>query len=131
MYAYELLLVQVHSSTPSRHLYLFSSRAPVRASSELAIFHDEEGLSPNFSTFSTFNKFLIINLFALDNNKNGNLFLIRFDQICPNWIKLDQIWISHLSKNVSIKSCHIYHENKHGQFFFRSDQFKTVQVYQT
>ena len=25
-------------------------------------------------------------------NKNGNLFLIRFDQICPNWIKLDQIW---------------------------------------
>ena len=34
------------------------------------------------------------------------------------WIKLDQISISHLSKNVNIKSCHIYHENNHGQLFW-------------
>ena len=45
-----------------------------------------------FPNFSTFYKFLIINLVFLDNNKNDNLFLISFDQICPNWIKLDQIW---------------------------------------
>ena len=33
------------------------------------------------------------------------------------------MWISHLSKNVTIKSCHNYHENKHGQLFWiRSDQ---------
>ena len=79
---------------------------------------------PKFSTFSTFYKFLIFftNLLALD-YKNSNLFLIRFDQICPKQIKLDRIWISHLSKNVNIKSCHIYHENNHGQLFLtRSDK---------
>ena len=79
-----------------------------------------------FFHFSTFYKFFIINLFALDNNKNGNLFLIRFDQICPNWIKLDQIWISHLSKKCYYKTCHVYRENKlikHGQLFWiKSDQ---------
>ena len=26
---------------------------------------------------------------------------------------MDQIWISHLSKNLTNKSCHMYHENKH------------------
>ena len=39
------------------------------------------------------------------------LFWIFLDQICPKWIKLDQTWsnwISHQSKNVTIKSCHIY-----------------------
>ena len=39
-------------------------------------------------------------------------FLIFLDQICPKWIKLDQIEISHQSKNVTIKSCHIYKQNK-------------------
>ena len=63
-----------------------------------------------------------VRVLALD-DKYGNFFLIRLDQICPKWIKLDQIWISHLSKNVTIKSCHNYHENKHGQLFWiRSDQ---------
>ena len=52
-----------------------------------------------------------INLFLLD-NKYGHLFWIRFDQIRSNLIKLNQMWISHLSKNVNIKSCHNYHENK-------------------
>ena len=42
---------------------------------------------------------------------------IRSVQNGSNLIKLDQIRISHLSKNVTIKSCHIYHENKHGQLF--------------
>ena len=39
------------------------------------------------------------------------LFLIFLDQIRPKWIKLDQTWsnwISQQSKNVTIKSCHIY-----------------------
>ena len=48
---------------------------------------------------------------------------IRSVQNGSNLIKLDQMWISHLSKNVTIKSCHNYHENKHGQLFWiRSDQ---------
>ena len=52
-----------------------------------------------------------------------NFFWIRSDQICPKWIKMDQIWISHLSKNVTIKPCYVYHENKHGQLIWiRSDQ---------
>ena len=36
------------------------------------------------------------------------------DQICQKWIRLDPIWVFHLSKNVTIKSCHIYHENRQG-----------------
>ena len=36
-------------------------------------------------------------------------YLIRPVQTGSYWIKLDQIWISHLSKNVTIKSWHIYY----------------------
>ena len=51
------------------------------------------------------------------------LFWLRLDQICPKWIKLDQIGLLTNLKNVTIKSCHNYHENKHGQLFWiRSDQ---------
>ena len=45
------------------------------------------------------------------------LFLIFLDQICPKWIKLDQIGFPHQSKNVTIKSC-IYREDKNGCFVF-------------
>ena len=50
------------------------------------------------------------------------------DQICPKWIKLDQTWSNlikldqigfpHQSKNVTIKSCHIYRKDKNGCFVF-------------
>ena len=46
------------------------------------------------------------------------LFLIFLDQICPNWIKLDQIGFPHQSKNVTIKICHIYRKDKNGCFVF-------------
>jgi hypothetical protein len=49
------------------------------------------------------------------------LVLIFLDQICPKWIKLDQTctnWISHQSKNVTVKSCHIYKKDKKGCFVF-------------
>ena len=49
------------------------------------------------------------------------LFLIFLDQICPKWIKLDQTcsnWISRQSKNVNIKSCHIYKKDKNGRSVF-------------
>jgi len=47
-----------------------------------------------------------------------NFFWIKSDQICPKWIKMDQIWISHLSKHVTIKRCTFkLNENKHGQLF--------------
>ena len=49
------------------------------------------------------------------------LFLIFLDLIRPKWIKLDQTWskwISHQSKNVTIKSCHIYRKDKNGRFVF-------------
>ena len=52
------------------------------------------------------------------------MFLIFFDQICPKWITLDQIGFPHQSKNVTIKSCHIYRTDKNGCFvfdFFGSD----------
>ena len=73
---------------------------------------------PKFSTFSTFYKFIIffINLLTLY-NKYGHFVLIRLDQICPKWIKLDQMCIFHLSKNVTIKSCQIYLKNNHDQLF--------------
>ena len=45
------------------------------------------------------------------------LFLIFFDQTCPKWIKLDQIGFPHQSKNVTIKSCHIYRKDKNGYLF--------------
>ena len=70
--------------------------------------------SPNFTNSWYFQSIycpLIINM------------VLFLDQICPKWIKLDQMWTSHLSKNVTIKSCHNYHENKHGQLFWiNSDQ---------
>ena len=46
------------------------------------------------------------------------LFLIFLDQIRPKWIKLDQIGFSRQSKNVAIKSCHVYRKDKNGCFFF-------------
>ena len=46
------------------------------------------------------------------------LFLIFLDQICPKWIKLDQIGFSHLYKNVTIKSCHIFKKNKNDHIIF-------------
>jgi hypothetical protein len=60
-------------------------------------------------------------------------FWIFLDQICPKWIKLDQTWsnwISHQSKNVTIKSCHIYKKDNNGCFildFFGSDLSKVDQ----
>ena len=60
---------------------------------------------------------------------------IFLDQIRPKWDKLDQTWsnwISHQSKNVSIKSCHIYKKNKNGCFiihFFGSDLSKMDQTW--
>ena len=46
------------------------------------------------------------------------LFFDFLDQICPKWIKLDQIGFPHQSKNVTIKSCHIYRMDKNGYFVF-------------
>ena len=46
------------------------------------------------------------------------LFLIFLDQICPKWIKLDKTLDFHQSKIVTIKSRHIYHEDKNGYFIF-------------
>ena len=59
------------------------------------------------------------------------LFWIFLDQICPKWIKLDQIGFPHRSKNVTIKSCHIYKKDKNGCFildFFGSDLSKMDQT---
>jgi len=65
--------------------------------------------------------------------------------ICPKWIKLDQTWsdlieldqtwskcISHQSKNVTVKSCHIYKKDENGRFiwdFFGSDLSKMDQTW--
>ena len=46
------------------------------------------------------------------------LFFIFLDQICPKWIKLDQTGFPHQSKNVTIKSCHIFKKNKNSRFIF-------------
>ena len=51
---------------------------------------------------------------------------IKSVQNGSNLIKLDQIWISHRSKNVNLKRCHIYHE-KTWSTFFGSNQIKSVQ----
>ena len=51
------------------------------------------------------------------------LLLIRLDQICPKWIKLDQNEFLTNQKIVNIKSCHIYHEDKNGHFV--SDQIES------
>ena len=67
--------------------------------------------------------------------KMAVLFLIFLDQIRPKWIKLDQTWsnwISHQSKNLTIKSCHIYSKDKNGRFvfdFFWSDLSKMDQTW--
>ena len=67
--------------------------------------------------------------------KMAVLFLIFLDQIRPKWIKLDQTWsnwISHQSKKVTIKSCHIYRKDKNGCFvfdFFGSDPSKMDQTW--
>ena len=45
------------------------------------------------------------------------LFFIFLDQICPKWIKLDQIGFITNLKNVTIKSCHIYRKDKMAVFF--------------
>ena len=46
------------------------------------------------------------------------LFLIFLDQICPKWIKLDQIGFPHQCKNVTITICHIYRKDKNGCLVF-------------
>ena len=62
------------------------------------------------------------------------LFWIRSVQNGSNLIKLDQTWsnwISHKSKNVSLKSFHIYKKNKNACLileFFGSDLFKMDQT---
>jgi hypothetical protein len=60
--------------------------------------------------------------------------LIKLDQTWSNLIKLDQTWskwISHKSKNVTIKSCHIYKKDKNVCLifdFFGSDLSKMDQT---
>ena len=55
------------------------------------------------------------------------VFLIFFDQIYPKWIKLDLIGFPHQSKNVPIKSCHIYRKAKNGCFIFDFFVIRSVQ----
>ena len=46
-------------------------------------------------------------------------FLIFWDQICPKWIKLDQIgFLTFYYKKLSQKSCHIYKKDKNDCLFF-------------
>ena len=59
------------------------------------------------------------------------LFLIFLDQICPKWIKLDQIGFPHQSKNVTIKSCHIYKKDKMFLIFFDQICPKWIKLDQT
>ena len=54
-------------------------------------------------------------------------FLIFLDQICPKWIKLDQIGFPHQSKSVPIKICHIYRKGKNGCFVFDFFWIRSVQ----
>ena len=67
--------------------------------------------------------------------KMAILFLIFLDQIRPKWIKLDQTWsnwISRQSKNVTIKSCHIFKKDKNSRSifdFFGSDLSKMDQTW--
>ena len=61
--------------------------------------------------------------------------LSKMDQTWSTLIKLDQTWskwISHQSKNVTIKSCHIYKKDKNGCFildFFGSNLIKLDQTW--
>ena len=67
----------------------------------------------------TYQKMLVYKVVTfLKGIKMAVLFLIFLDQISPKWIKLDQIGFPHLSKNVKIKSCHIYRMDKNGCFVF-------------
>ena len=64
--------------------------------------------------------------------KMAVLFLIFLDQIRPKWIKLDQIGFSRQSKNVTMKSCHIFRKDKNGCLvfdFFGSDLSKMDQTW--
>ena len=59
------------------------------------------------------------------------LFWIFLDQICPKWIKLDQIGFLTKSKNVSLKSFQIYKKDKDACLildFFGSDLSKMDQT---
>ena len=59
------------------------------------------------------------------------IFWIRSVQNGSNLIKLDQIGFPHGSKNVTIKSCHIYIKDKNGCFvidFFGSDLSKMDKI---
>ena len=61
----------------------------------------------------------------------ADLFFFFFDQIFPKCIKLDQIGFPLQSKNVTIKSCHIYRNDKNDGFvfdFFGSDMSKMDQT---
>ena len=56
----------------------------------------------------------------------------KMDQTWSNLIKLDQIGFPRQSKNVTIKSCHIFKKNKNGCFvfdFFGSDPSKMDQTW--
>ena len=60
-----------------------------------------------------------------------DFFWIRSVQNVSNLIKLDQIGFPHRSKNVTIKSCHIFRKDKDGCFvfdFFGSDLSKLDQT---
>ena len=59
--------------------------------------------------------------------KMAVLFLIFMDQICPKWIKLDQIGFPHQSRNVTIKSCHISRKDKNSCFVSDFFWIKSVQ----
>jgi hypothetical protein len=59
------------------------------------------------------------------------IFLIRSVQNGSNLIKVDLIGFPHKSKNVTIKSCHIYRKDKNGCFvfdYFGSDLSKMDQT---
>ena len=59
------------------------------------------------------------------------IFFIRSVQNGSNLIKLDQIGFPHQSKNVTIKSCHIYRKDEKGHYvfyFFGSDMSKMDQT---
>ena len=94
-----------------------SSRTPVAQALKVVIMSVSHA-SQNLSNFPLFPHLQILNLFNQYTYPWLVFFWIRFVQNGSKWIKLDQIWISHLSKNVTIKNCHIYHENKHGQLFW-------------
>ena len=66
--------------------------------------------------------------------KRIKMAILFFDFFGSDLSKMDQIgtnWISHQSKNITIKSCHIYRKDKNGCFvidFFGSDLSKMDQT---